>query len=400
MSAITRIETLRLGEFANILWVRVHDDEGRVGLGETFFGPKAVEAHIHESLAPALLGMDARRIEAINALCRNRYLGFLGSGVEMRAASAIDLALWDLAGHRLGVAVHDLMGGLCRERIGTYNTCAGYRYIRSATGQTSRNWGLGEAEGPYEDLEASFERPGALARSLLDQGITALKIWPFDRIAEETGGLAITARALEQGLAPVRAIRDAVGDAIEIMIECHSLWNLPSAIRIAEALEPYGIAWLEDPIRMVNAQALAALASATTIPITASETLATRYAYRELLECDAVGIVMPDLSWCGGLSEARKIASLAETWQRSVAPHDCTGPLVFAASTHFAVATPNAMIQESVRAFYTGWYAELVTDLPRIENGWIHPLEGPGFGTSLRPEVFERADLSLSESSA
>jgi len=399
---ITRIETLRLEEFANLLWVVVTTEDGLSGLGETFFGPRAVEAHIHDSLAPKLLGEDARRIDSINRRCREQYLGFLGTGAEMRAASAIDIALYDLAGKRHGVPVHELLGGLARERIRTYNTCAGYRYIRTAKAQQSDNWGLpaGAAEGPYEDLDAFLNHADELARSLMDEGIRAMKIWPFDLAAEENEGLFITPAQLEKGLEPFARIRDAVGDAMEIMVEFHSLWNLPTAIRIAEALEPYRPFWFEDPIRMVNMEALSEFAGATSVPVTASETVATRFGFREMLENGAVGIVMPDLSWCGGLTEARKIASLAETWQRPVAPHDCTGPVVFAASCHFSLAASNALIQESVRAFYSGWYRELVTTLPRIEQGWIYPMAGPGLGTALRPEVLERRDLHRTVSDA
>lgn len=399
---IEAIETLRLGEFDNILWVRVHTDGGLVGLGETFMGPRAVEAHIHESLAPRLIGQDARRVDALNRLCREQYLGFLGSGVEMRAASAIDIALWDLAGKRPGVPVHDLLGGLARERIRTYNTCAGYRYIRSSEGQKTDNWGLpaGEAAGPYEDLDGFLHRPGELAEDLLDQGITGMKIWPFDYAAEETGGLSISSEQLTRAIEPFARIRDAVGDRMQIMVEFHSLWNLTTAIRIAEALEPYDPAWFEDPIRMVNADALADYAGRTNVPVTASETIATRYGFRELLERDAVGIVMPDLSWCGGLTEGRKIATLAETYQRPVAPHDCTGPVVFAASVHLSLHATNAVIQESVRAFYTGWYRELVTTVPRVEGGWIYPMEGPGLGLELQATVFERDDLIAQKSTA
>jgi L-alanine-DL-glutamate epimerase-like enolase superfamily enzyme len=131
------------------------------------------------------------------------------------------------------------------------------------------------------------------------------------------------------------------------------------------------------------------------VPICASETLATRSAFRELLERDAVGVVMLDLSWVGGLSEARKIAAMAETYHLPVAPHDCTGPVVLIASVHLSLNAPNALIQETVRAFYTGWYKELVTDLPEIRNGFVHPMTGPGLGTRLQPGVLERKDATI-----
>jgi L-alanine-DL-glutamate epimerase-like enolase superfamily enzyme len=151
---------------------------------------------------------------------------------------------------------------------------------------------------------------------------------------------------------------------------------------------------------MTSADDLAELAAATHVPICASETLATRSAFRGLLERDAVGVAMLDLSWVGGLSEARKIAAMAETYHLPVAPHDCTGPVVYTASVHLSLNATNALIQESVRAFYTGWYRELVTELPRIESGFVYPLAGPGLGTRLQPDVVKRRDATIRRSAA
>jgi L-alanine-DL-glutamate epimerase-like enolase superfamily enzyme len=186
---------------------------------------------------------------------------------------------------------------------------------------------------------------------------------------------------------------------MDIMVEFHSLWNLPTAKRIMAALEEFDPYWFEDPIKMNNADALADLAASTRVPITASETLATRFAFREFLARGAIGIAMPDLSWVGGLSEAKKVATMAEAHHVPVAPHDCTGPVVFVASVHLSLNAPNALVQESVRAFYTGWYKELVTDLPRIEDGYIYPIDAPGLGTRLLSGVTDRADAIIRRTS-
>jgi L-alanine-DL-glutamate epimerase-like enolase superfamily enzyme len=172
------------------------------------------------------------------------------------------------------------------------------------------------------------------------------------------------------------------------------------AKRIFRALEEFEPFWFEDPIKMTSADDLAELAAVTQVPICASETLATRSAFRELLERNAVGVAMLDLSWVGGLSEARKIAAMAETYHLPVAPHDCTGPVVYTASVHLSMNATNALIQESVRAFYTGWYRELVTELPRIEAGYVYPMTGPGLGTRLLPEVPARKDATVRRSAA
>ena len=395
---ITAIETLRLDEFPNLLWVHVHTDEGLIGLGETFFGPAAAEAYIHESAAPRLIGSDPLRIDQHSKTLLNGYLGFSSSGAEMRGLSAIDIALWDLFGQATGQPIHQLLGGLSREKIRTYNTCAGYRYVRQSVGQLTDNWGLDGNEGPYEDLDAFLNDAGALAQSLLEQGITGMKIWPFDYAAEASDGLYISSGDLKKSIEPFEKIRKAVGDKMDIMVELHSLWTPRPVKQIFKALEPLQPFWFEDPIKMNDFDTLAALAASTDVPICASETVATRPIFKEMMAKHATGIVMLDLSWVGGISEAKKIATMAEAHQLPVAPHDCTGPVVFTASCHLSLNAPNALIQESVRAFYSGWYGELVTELPRIEDGHIHPLEGPGLGTTLAPDILKRKDARVRRS--
>ena len=388
---ITALETIRNAEFPNLLWLHVHTDEGISGLGETFFGAQAVEAYLHESVAPQLLGQDPGRIEYI-ARKLYGYLGFRGSGVETRGNSAIDIALWDLWGKRTGQPVYQLLGGLTREQVRVYNTCAGYRYVRQRPVQTTDNWGLDGEEGPYEDLDAFLNRADELALSLLQQGIQAMKIWPFDHAAENNGGLHISPAELRRALEPFEKIRNAVGDKMDIMVEFHSLWNLPTACRIAEAVKPFQPYWMEDPVKMDSLSVVGEYRQRTGLPVTASETLSYRTGYKDLLEAKAVDIVMPDLSWCGGISEAKKIATMVEAHQLPVAPHDCTGPVVLTASSHLSLNAPNALLQETVRAFYTGWYKEIVTALPIIEEGYLRLEPNPGLGLELLPDFLKRND--------
>jgi galactonate dehydratase len=395
---ITSLETLRLDEFFNVLWVRVGTDAGFIGLGETFYGAGAVEAHIHETLAERLLGRDPLQIERLNKEMVNLPLAQSSTGAEYRAASAIDIALWDLFGKVCGQPVHQLLGGLCADKVRIYNTCAGYRYVRGRNIRPVDSWNLSEQEGPYEDLSAFMNRADILAESLLEQGITAMKIWPFDSAAQATAGLYITAEQMKTAIAPFEKIRRAVGDRMEIMVEFHSLWNLPTAKKIAAALAPYTPTWFEDPIRMNSPQSLAEYARSTDVWVCASETLGSRWSYKEFLERDAIHVAMVDLCWTGGLTEGRKIAALAETWHRPFAPHDCTGPVGFAAAVHASLSQPNTLIQESVRAFYTGWYQELVTGVPKVQNGFVFPMEGVGLGLDLQPAVFERPDLHVRRS--
>jgi galactonate dehydratase len=390
---ITALETLRVEEFGNIIFLRLHTDEGLIGLGETFMGPKAVEAYLHETVAPKILGRDPLQIEAINAELSRYYLGWSSAGVETRGNSATDIALWDLFGKAHGKPVCDMLGGRSRDKIRVYNTCAGYKYIRDASAQKVSNWHVGEQGGPYEDLEGFLYRADELAHSLLEQGITGMKIWPFDIAAERTNGFDISPQELQTALEPFRKIRKAVGDKMDIMVEFHSLWSLPMAKKLAERLAEFDTYWHEDPFRLDNVSDLKDYARHSKAWVCASETLSYTHAFREYLETGSAGVAMLDLSWCGGLSEARKIAALAEARHVPVAPHDCTGPVVYMASCHFSMHARNALIQESVRAFYSGWYKELATTLPQVENGEVTiDFAAPGLGIELLPDLHQRKD--------
>jgi len=220
-------------------------------------------------------------------------------------------------------------------------------------------------------------------------------MWPFDAAAYASGGLHISADDLDRGLEPFRQARRAVGDRMDLMVELHGLWNLPTALRIAQAFEREGLRpyWIEDPLRPDDLESLARFARGTAIPTTASELLGGRQAFRELLEARAASIVMLDLGWCGGLSEGKAIASMAEAFGLPVAPHDCTGPVVWTASVQLSLNAPNALIQETVRAFYTGWYTELVTGLPLVEDGQVRlASRAPGLGVELLPGLTARPD--------
>ncbi|MBV9269385.1 MAG: mandelate racemase/muconate lactonizing enzyme family protein, partial [Acidobacteriaceae bacterium] len=310
-----------------------------------------------------------------------------------------DLALWDLFGKATAQPIVQLLGGWTRNEIRTYNTCAGSAYMRRSETQSTRNWGINsnldqsDVTG-FDDLIDFLHRADELAESLLSEGITAMKIWPFDIAAEVNHGHHISSAELRDALAPFEKIRKRVGDSMDIMVEFHSLWNLLPAMKIAQALAPYGTYWHEDPIKMNSLSSLRRYEQVSPAPICASETLGSRWAFRDLLETGVAGIIMLDLGWCGGLSEARKIAAMAEAWHLPVAPHDCTGPVVFTASVHLSLNAPNALVQESVRAFYNGWYKDVVTDLPQVKNGYVTVSQMPGLGCELLPDIDQRFTVS------
>ena len=398
---VTEIETIYVDELPNVLWVQVHTDEGLIGLGETFFGADAVEAHIHEFIAPYLIGKNPLEIER-HSKRMTGYAGRGGSGAEMRATSAVDIALWDIFGQSCNQPIYQMLGGASRDKVRVYNTCAGYKYVRKASAQVTANFGLKstEDEGPYEDLEGFLNTADELAESLLEMGISGMKIWPFDFAAEASGGTYISNEDLKKAIEPFAKIRNAVGDKMEIMCELHSLWNVPTAKRICHALKDFNLTWIEDPVHMDHSGNIAKVAASTDTPIAVGELLGGKAQFRDLVERADVGLVIMDVVWGGGLTEARKVAAYCDAHSLPFTGHDCTGPVALAAATHMALHAPNTPIQEMVRAFYYGWYQDLVTNLPPVEDGFIRAPEGAGLGMKLNPDVFKRSDVRIKKSKA
>lgn len=372
---ITKIETLRLPEFPLSVFLFVHTDEGLVGLGESTNQAGSIEAALHDFCAPAVLGQDPTRIEHIwNSLYASA--NFQGcAGAELRALSALDIALWDLLGKMLNQPVYRLLGGQVRDYVTIYNTCGSH----------------GGYPCDRPDDRWFMEDAGSLAEDLLKNGVHAMKIWPLDGLAAPTRGQRLSAADLKRGLEPFRRIRDAVGDEMEIAVECHSYWNLPTAIRIADALSEFNIKWLEDPIQVDYADNLCALRQKVSVPILASERLFTRQQYLPVLQGHGADVVMVDLSWTGGLSEGKKIAALADTFRLPVTTHNCGGPVLTRASAHFNLSTVNAIEQETVRAIWRTFPDLISTDIG-ISSGRLYVDDAPGLGVAFRPEVFDRAD--------
>jgi L-alanine-DL-glutamate epimerase-like enolase superfamily enzyme len=391
---LTRIETIHLAEHATLLFVRLHTDEGLVGHGETKYAPDALRGFIHNYAAPLLLGKDPLQIDRHWRLIYDLASRCGAKGVEIRALSALDIACWDLLGQAAGLPLYQVLGGASHDRRPIYNTCAGPVYAR----QLDRAMGIGTG-GAWEDLDAFTHRADELAADLLSEGIRGMKIWPFDPFAARSGGQRISLSDLDAGLEPFRRIRQAVGREMEIMVEGHGHWSLPAAKRIAHAVEEFEPLWIEDLIRPDNVSAHAELRRSTRTPQLASEMLMTRYEYQPLLEARAADIVMVDPSWCGGISEARKIGQMAETHDLPVTFHDCAGPINLFAGLHLALNAPNAMYQETVRAFIRTFYPDLVTTNISIQDGFALPPEGPGLGTALLPDVLKRPDATVVVSS-
>jgi L-alanine-DL-glutamate epimerase-like enolase superfamily enzyme len=381
----------------NNLWVRIYSNDGLVGLGETYYLPRAVSAIIHDLLAPLVIGRDPADVENHwnNLFSLVNFCGF--AGAEMRAISALDIALWDLLGQYTQQPIYNLLGGRNRESIAVYNTCVGY--------------------GKYPDYTAWMEgRAGELAQDLLKQGIKAMKIWPFDQFgttlagpsqprgkvylwgqetAAGTLGHYVSDQELKTGLAILEDIQRATDGKMMVAIEGHARWDLPTATRIARAIEPHNILWLEEIMPPDNVDAFVRLKASTKVPICQSERAFTRFRFREYIEKPAADIIMPDLSWSGGFTETRKICSHADTYYLPITLHDTIGPVALLAAAHLMLHIPNAMIQEIVRGYVDGWYNDVLTEPINIAEGQLRLNGKPGLGAKLQENFVSRPNAHV-----
>jgi len=352
--------------------LRVHTSDGIIGLGETFPQAGMEREAIHGPIADQVLGADPRDLEGIRDDLYTYFNYYGHAGAEMRAMSALDIALWDVKGQLAGQPIYQLLGGKAREEIPTYNTCY--------------------------DTEYDFhEEPVALAESLLDQGITSMKIWPFDPFAEETRGQRIKTSDLKAGLEPIRRIREAVGDAMDIAVEFHGLWSLTAGKRLVKAVSEYDPLWVEDVVRKGDYAAYRRLAENVDVPLCVSERLVGRYEFQQALRTGAVDVVMPDLCWTGGISEGKAIAAMAEANHLPVAPHNSGGPVLHYANAHLSATIPNLYVMETIRDRYDGWHRNLVTDPLPVTDGTLEPPEGPGLGTSFDESLLQHPETIVRE---
>ncbi len=396
MPRITAIETaIPSGIMTNLILVRIHTDDGRVGCGETYYTPQAIEALIHDWMAERLLGAEATDIESHWRFLYERCSAFGAPGAEMRALSAVDVALWDILGQVCGQPIWRLLGGAAQEKVRIYNTCGGpgYGVMKGGASAAPKHpgWpGYGDegSPGPLQDNWSSIHAAGDLAEELIAEGITGMKVWPFDRYVHRSGALYLSPADIEEGMKPLREIRERVGDGIEIMIEGHAFFQLTSALRLAEALKEIRPLWLEDFLPVDNVRTMADFRRRSGLPIAASEMLLGRNAYLSLLEAQAADYVMVDPTWAGGISETRRIIDLAQAHHLPATMHDCTGPLTLFSGLHCATASTNVVFQETVRAHIRTFYGKLIDRQPVIENGHLQPPTDPGLGTSLLPELF------------
>ena len=362
---ITKIKTLQLKPYPRNIWVVLETDEGIAGLGETSAKPGAVRTMIHEVCSTFLLGQNPLDIEWIwnNMFRAFNFHGY--AGTELKALSAIDIALWDVMGKYTGQPIYRLLGGPVRDRIKLYVTCGG--------------------SGPTP--------PGELAKAILAEGITIIKIGAFDHAsAPPFLGHYLPPEVLEAGLDVIRQIRKTVGDRMEVAVDLHGRLNVMTAIQVSRALEPYDILWIEDPVTHESEGAIAEIKAATKIPVVVSERFFTRYAVRRILEKQAAHVIKVDPVWTGGITECKKIAAMAEAYDIPFTLHNCFGPIQHLVTAHLSLNIPNTWVTETVRQAARAYYGDILTRLPSMENGYMVPPDAPGVGAELRPELWERED--------
>ena len=359
MTAITKIETLLVPP--RWLFVRVETADGLVGWGEASLeGHGEAVVGVFEHIRDRLIGADSERIE--DAWQMIYRLGFYRGGpVLMSALSGIDQALWDIKGKRYGVPVWQLLGGKVRDRVPVYAWIGGDR--------------------PSDVAEA--------AKARKEQGFSAVKM----NGTEDLGWLD-SPSALDDAVTRLEQVR-ATG--IDVAIDFHGRVHRPMARQLVHALEPHRPLFIEEPLLSENAEAIAHLAANTHLPIAVGERLYSRWDYKRLFELGVIDIVQPDLSHAGGISEVRRIAAMAETYDAAVAPHCPLGPIALAACMQIAIATPNFVIQEiSLGIHYNSASADLLTYLAdksvfAIERGSVAALSAPGLGIDIDEDAVRAA---------
>ncbi|WP_199098661.1 mandelate racemase/muconate lactonizing enzyme family protein [Dyella sp. ASV21] len=354
------------------LFVRLRTDNGIEGVGEIYsatFHPKAMVPMIEDVFTRYLLDHDPHHVERF---FRQAY----SSGFTQRPdlsmmgiVSGLEMACWDIVGKAAGKPVYELLGGKVHERLRSYT----YLYPRNAQG-----------EYDYGDPDLAAE----YAVRAKEQGFTAVKFDPAGPYTAYSGH-QVSLDVLDRSELFCRRIREAVGSHCDLLFGTHGQMVPSSAIRLARRLEKYDPLWFEEPVPPGQEEAMAEVARKTSIPIAAGERLTTKYEFFKLLQAGGASILQMNVGRCGGLLEAKKIASLAEVHYAQIAPHLYNGPVGAAASFQLAACTPNFLIQESIGT-WDGFHAEILKQPLQWEDGYLIPSREPGLGVELDMDVVRR----------
>ena len=344
------------------VFIEVSTDEGITGWGEITGTLPVANRSVCAALrhvSDLIEGDDPRLIEMIwNKIFRSfTYMGSRGATTNI--ISAIDIALWDIRGKVLGLPISELFGGPVRDGVPIY--C-------------------------HPQNGSSIEEMVQHVKAIVETGQKALKLDPFQPHHEEesngylTGKLSAESENL--GADRIAAIREAVGPDIEVMIDCHGRFDAPTAIRLAKALEPYNIWWFEEPVPVESTHALRQVRENVDVPICVGERLHTRWEFVPILENELADFIMPDVTWTGGISEIKKIATMAEAYYVPISPHDASGPVNVLAGAHAMASVPNHYRVETSRAKLNA-YDEYIDHPLDIRGDKIYLSDRPGLGIEL-----------------
>lgn len=370
---ITAVKTAATIGHGMHLWVKVETDAGVTGMGECVHGGVQAIA-ILQALEPKLVGRDPFAIDAIFEDVRRRHVFDGGNaGALITALTGLEIALWDLKGKALDVPVYELMGGKFRDKVRVYADC-----------QVSPGMDFPEVQKVVDEV--------------LERGFTALKIdldmRAYGHTGKETEDFVkdpfnYTAGQWEHErmVDIVEMVTTAAGDRVDVAADVHTRLDVPSAVRLARDLEQFHLMWLEEPVPAENEDAMREVTRSTSTPICSGENLYLRHGFRNLIEKHCVDIIMPDIPKCGGLSECRKIANMAEIYYMPFAPHNVASPLGTMASAHVCATVPNFLVLEFHWLHRDYWTTITQDKTDIIQDGYITLSDRPGIGVELDEDV-------------
>ncbi len=349
------------GPAGELLFVQVTTDEGVTGWGEvttTFPVANRGTRAVLEQMGEFLEGEDPTRIEAIWQKIFRAFTYTGSRGMTTSVISGIDIALWDIRGKMLGLPIFELLGGPVRETVALY---------------THPTPNIGPEAAALE------------AKEIIATGHRAIKFDPFPRMPEERNGYlsgGMSAAGEEEGAAITGAIREAAGPDAELMIDAHGRFDVPTAIRLARRVEQYNLTWFEEPVAVESLHALKQVREQVSIPICVGERHYTRFEFVPVLENEVADFIMPDVTWTGGISELKKISTMAEAYYVPVAPHDASGPINVLAGAHVMMTVPNFYRLETARARLTA-YDRYIDHPLDVRGDQLHLSDRPGLGIEM-----------------
>ena len=366
---ITAIEpvVVHVNHRGDWVFLLVHTDAGISGLGEASHSG-------NDALLLATVGIFARQLVGQNPLEINRLWRALsrvdGGRIAHTALSGIEQALWDIAGQHLGVPVHALFGGAVRERLRLYANVNRHVTDRSPAGFARAAW------------------------QAVDEGFTAVKLAPFDEVRERDHVRTGPRAAWRTGVTRVEAVRAAIGDEIDLMVDCHGRMEVSEAVEVGKALAGCNLLWYEEPVKCTFPDHLAEISGRVPMPTASAESIFSLEGFRDFLLRRAVDVLMPDVKHCGGIAEMVNIAQAARLHNLLIAPHNPSGPVAGVAAAQAVAAIPNFLILEYAWG-EANWRADLLTPREPVVDGYLRISDAPGLGYRLNPDVVAAHRLNM-----